>query len=172
MDRRQFVAVVAGARFASGESARPHIDRIDLFDAGAGGYFTYRIPGIVTTRKGTILAYCEARNPTASDWGNIDLVLRRSLDSGRTWLPPQRLPKIAGPHHKNPAALAQKLADPGWITYDNPVAIADRRTGILHFLFCYEYLRVFHTQSGDEGATFAAPVEITECFEEFRPKYD
>jgi sialidase-1 len=32
--------------------------RADLFTAGTGGYAIYRIPGIVVTKKGTVLVYC------------------------------------------------------------------------------------------------------------------
>src|SRR5688572_26769736 len=57
----------------------------DLFSAGEGGYALYRIPGVVVTTKGTVLAYCEARKNSASDWGHIDVMMRRSADGGRTW---------------------------------------------------------------------------------------
>jgi sialidase-1 len=172
-DRRRFLTMLAALPPAAAKVFATAIEGTDLFESGAGGHAAYRIPGIIRTPKGTLLAYCEARNPTASDWGNIDLLLRRSADGGKTWLPPQNLPKITGPHRKNPAALAQKLADESWVTYNNPVAIADRhRNGIVHILFCYEYMRAFYTRSEDEGATFAPPVEITGCFEGFRASYD
>jgi sialidase-1 len=118
------------------------------------------------------LAYCEARNPTASDWGNIDLLLRRSVDCGKTWLPPPNVPKVAGPHRTNPAAPGRKLTDERWVTYNNPVAVADRSGDGAHFLFCLESMRAFYTRSGDGGATFEPPIEITDCFEGFRANYD
>ena len=51
----------------------------DLFEAGSEGYRLYRIPGIVVTKKGTVLAYCEARKGDG-DWGPIDVMMRRSTD--------------------------------------------------------------------------------------------
>ena len=39
----------------------PGPEKTDLFESNTGGYALYRIPGIVATRKGTLLAYCEAR---------------------------------------------------------------------------------------------------------------
>ncbi len=57
---------------------------VDVWTAGEGGYAMYRIPGLVVTAKGTLLAYCEARQ-AAGDWGNIDLLVRRSTDGGATW---------------------------------------------------------------------------------------
>ena len=70
---------------------------------------------------------------------------------------------------KNPAAVAKKLglgAGAG-VTYNNPVAIADRN-GAVHFLFCVEYMRAFYMRSDDDGKTFSKPVEITAAFAGFR----
>src|SRR5262245_43733256 len=41
--------------------AEPFLEKTDLFEAGKDGYALYRIPGVVVTTKGTVLAYCEAR---------------------------------------------------------------------------------------------------------------
>ena len=48
-------------------AATPFNERQDLFVAGQGGYALYHIPSLVVTKQGTILAWCEARNP-GSDW--------------------------------------------------------------------------------------------------------
>ena len=146
--------------------------RIDLFESGSGGYALYRIPGIVVTAKGTLLAYAEARKSDRGDWGPIDIMLRRSTDGGKTWSPQQMIARVAGEHRKNPVALAQKLANPSDVTYNNPVAIADRKPGVVHFVFCQEYMRAFYMRSDDDGVTFGAPVEITAAFDQFRPEYD
>src|SRR4051812_50183981 len=111
------------------------VERVDVFTADAGGYKLYRIPGVVVTAKGTVLAYCEARRSDRGDWGTIDILLRRSTDGGKTWSEPRRVADVEGPKAKNPVALAQKLAAEGEVTYNNPVAIPDRN-GAVHFLFC------------------------------------
>lgn len=148
------------------------MEQQDLFRAGTGGYALYRIPGIVATRNGTLLAYCEARRTGKSDWDSIDLLLRRSTDDGRTWDQPRKPFTVEGPKVKNPVALEKKLAGPDDVTYHNPAAIADRKPGLVHFLFCLEYARCFYARSRDYGRTWSRPVEITSAFDRFRPEYD
>ena len=152
-------------------AAAPFLDKVDLFTAGEEGYKLYRIPGLVVTKRGTVLAYCEARKSDRGDWGQIDILMRRSTDGGKTWGPRTKLADVPGPKSKNPVAIAQKLATPGEITYNNPLAIADAN-GSVHFLFCLEYARCFYLRSDDDGATFTPPVELTAAFDKFRPEYD
>lgn len=153
-------------------AADPFLEKIDLFESGQDGYFLYRIPGIVVTKSGTVLAYCEARKNSGLDWDHIDIMLRRSTDGGKTWAPRQKLVDMPGPFERNPAAVKQKLAKPGERTLNNPVAIVDQKTGAVHFLFCLDYGRCFHIQSDDDGKTFSRPVEITPAFDKFKSDYD
>lgn len=146
--RRPFILLLAlalGGTLAveavSQDAAVPQ--KTDLFEAGQAGYALYRIPGLIATPKGTLLAYCEARKNASGDWGQIDLMLRRSTDGGQSWEAPRRLvepPAVP----KNPVAAAQGLGKAGEVTLNNPVAIADRKTGAVHFLYCVEYLSLIH----------------------------
>jgi sialidase-1 len=150
-------------------AAEPVLEKQVVFEAGSGGYFTYRIPGLIVTDKGTLIAYCEGRRTSASDWGAIDLLYRRSADGGKTWSDPKKFDVGAG-FEKNPVAVNLKLGKFPDITINNPVMVADK--GVVHFLYCVEYMRCFYTRSEDDGKTFAPPIEITETFEALRPAYD
>ncbi|MCI0704613.1 MAG: glycoside hydrolase [Planctomycetia bacterium] len=157
------LALLAFASSVSGAEA----EKIDLFHAGKGGYTIYRIPGIVVTKSGTVLAYCEARKST-SDWGTIDILLRRSADGGKTWVEPKKIADVPGPKQRNPVALEKKLGAKDDVTYNNPVMIADK-SGAVHFLFCLEYMRCFYSRSDDDGKTWTKPTEITEStFDPFK----
>ncbi len=151
-------------------AAEPSISRTPLFEGGEGGYKLYRIPGIVVTKTGTILAYCEARKFTGGDWDTIDVELRRSIDGGRTFSPPEVIAHVTVPITRSPVAIERKQGQLTDVTYNNPVAIPDRN-GLVHFLFCIDYMRVFYMRSTDDGKTFTPPVEITAAFDQFRPEY-
>ncbi len=151
-------------------AAEPVLEKINVFESGTDGYAAYRIPGIVVTQRGTVLAYCEARRGRG-DWDAIDIMLRRSTDGGRTWSETRKIADVPGPKVKNTVAPAKRRAGEQEVTYNNPVAIVDR-SGAVHFLFCLEYARCFYLRSDDDGATWSAPVEITATFDRFRPAYD
>lgn len=171
--RRQFItaAIMALPVATLAQSDQPpFLEKLDLFEADTGGYKLYRIPGIVVTKKGTVLAYCEARK-TSSDWSTIDLMLRRSTDGGKTWDSPRKIAEVEGPKRRNPVALERNQGRPDDVTYNNPVAIVDHKTGAVHFLFCLEYERCFYLRSDDDGVTVTKPVEITQTFEAFRARY-
>ena len=140
-----------------------------VFNEGERGYPTFRIPALAVTSSGAVLAFCEAR--TGGDWSQIEIVGRRSTDEGQTWSPIMKIADVPGVHAKNPAALRQRGVKSGEITYNNPLVIADREQGTVHFLFCLEYARCFYQRSEDLGRTYSPPVEITSTLEKFRPEY-
>jgi sialidase-1 len=164
------VLSLLGAGLPVLRAAAPAFARQDLFVAGQGGYALYHIPSLTVTRAGTVLAWCEARNP-GSDWSQIDFRLRRSTDDGKTWSEPRTILQVDNPKPKNPAALRLKSTNPDHVTYNNGVLIPDR-DGAVHAVFCLEYMRAFYARSTDEGVTWSKPVEITATFEAFRAQYD
>ena len=128
-----------------------------LFSAADGAYHTYRIPALVVSATGAVLAFCEGRRDSARDAGEIDLLLRRSQDGGQTF----------GPQ-------VVVATQPGW-TCGNPAPLLDEHTGTLWLLFCKNRADgdenlicqgkaprlVWQTHSLDDGATWSVPIEIT-----------
>jgi sialidase-1 len=122
-------------------------DSVDVFTAGEDGYHTYRIPAMVVTNAGTILAFAEGRKNSAADHGDVDLVLKRSVDGGRSW---------------EPMRMIYEEGDTERITIGNPVPVVDRNTGTIWLLFCRDNERVFVGHSTDDGMTWSPRREITE----------
>lgn len=133
---------------------------VDVFARGRGGYHTYRIPAIVSTQRGTLLAFCEGRKSGSGDAGNIDMLLSRSSDGGATWSP------------------AKVIWDDGGNTCGNPAPVVDRQTGTVWLLMTWnlgtdherdimagssrDVRHVFVTSSQDDGVTWAEPRKISE----------
>lgn len=132
----------------------------DLFVSGTNGYHTYRIPALLPAANGTLLAFCEGRKSGRSDSGDIDLLVKRSQDSGRTW------------------SRQQIVWDDGGNTCGNPCPVVDRTTGVIWLLMTWNHgqdregaikkntgkdtRRVFVTCSNDNGLTWSQPREITD----------
>jgi sialidase-1 len=139
------VLLIAGSTHplqAQGEPASL-LEQQPLFEAGEGGYHCYRIPALVVTRAGTVLAFAEARKNSCSDHGDIDLVLRRSEDDGQSW------------------SERRIVADDGARTMGNPCPLVDRTTGTIWLPFCRDNRRILVTKSSDDGRTWSKPVDIT-----------
>ncbi|HLO46198.1 MAG TPA: sialidase family protein [Leadbetterella sp.] len=56
-----------------------------IFISGTEGYRSFRIPAIVAAKNGCLIAFAEGRVNNAGDFGNIDLVMRKSCDNGKSW---------------------------------------------------------------------------------------
>src|SRR5688572_8616574 len=97
--------------------AGPTVQKISLFTAGDAGYAAYRIPAIVVTPQQTVLVAAEGRKNDRGDWGLIDLFVRRSLDSGRTWEPARPLvtqQDLPADIRWNPATTGKAERPPGF----------------------------------------------------------
>jgi sialidase-1 len=130
-----------------------------LYKAGEEGYKCFRIPAIVRTVKGTILAFAEARKNNCSDAGDIDLVVKRSEDGGKTW------------------GKLQVVWDDDENTCGNPAPVVEQKTGKVLLLATWnlgtdherdiisktstDTRRVFKLSSSDDGLTWSTAQEIT-----------
>jgi sialidase-1 len=139
-------------------NAAPLHENVDAFTAGQDGVHTYRIPGVVVSEKGTILAFCEARRQSLDDGSPTDVVLKRSFDDGRTFQPMQTLVK-GGIHYlrlPEPDVKVEAIMD--------PCPLVDRTNGTI-WLSCTQYLnrklsKNMLLKSTDDGATWSEPIDV------------
>ena len=124
------------------------IFRKDILKRNEGGYHTYRIPTMVITAKGTVLLFCEGRKTSRRDHGDVDLIMTRSMDGGRTWSKHKLIHEEGG-------------NDP--IRVGNPCPIIEHDGKTIHLLFtrgggeCF-----FHTKSVNEGLTWSPLVKSSD----------
>ena len=152
-----------------------------VFESGKDNHIYFRIPAITETKKGTLLAFCEARNTKAdfyvghqsqfegisvyqpgdsNDTGDIDLVLKRSTDGGASW------------------GKMITLFDDGNNVCGNPAPVVDWSTGRIWLFWCWQKCasqpsnifpsildghnrRVLYSYSDDDGLTWSTPVDMT-----------
>ena len=115
-----------------------------MFESSDNIYTDYRIPAIVITPSGEIyVAYeCRAGN---SDWASIDLRVQKSNDGGCSFT---EVLLLQGNGH----------------TLNNPLLIAGE--GVIHFIYCLDYSRVFHLCSNDGGLHWRQAGELTNLFDD------
>eukprot|EP00854_Cymbomonas_tetramitiformis_P005518 gene5518-6692_t len=144
-------------------------------DAVGTNISCFRIPAIVQTSSGTILAFAEARgrfnhpwyNDTCADCSSLGIALKRSVDGGQTWstlmwaVPPNFGAGAAGPHRNSGG---------------NPVAVwdAQRKRVLLHFVrgvsatgSCLPGNSNWQVASEDEGVTWGPPYDISKFLGNF-----
>lgn len=131
-----------------------------IFTGGQNGYHTYRIPALAVTNRGnTVLAFCEGRKKGTGDTGNIDLLLKRSTDHGKSW------------------SQQQVIWDDQTNTCGNPCVVVDRDTGTIWLFSTWnrgddhereiiagtskDTRRIFVMKSTDDGVTWSPPRQIT-----------
>ncbi|KFG72696.1 sialidase family protein [Streptomyces mutabilis] len=125
-------------------------------DQDPGGYACFRIPAIVRTTEGTLLAFAEGRVLDCGDAGDIDIVVKRSTDGGRTWSP------------------LRVVNEGGGDTHGNPAPVVDRATGRVLLVETYNEgrtdggncavpcARTPHLQySDDDGRTWSTPRDLS-----------
>lgn len=141
------------------DSPKEKLNYETLFKKGEHGYACYRIPAVVVTNSGSILAFAEARKKSCSDTGNIDLVMRKSIDNGLTW------------------SDLKVIWDDGLNVCGNPAPVVDEDTGDIHLLSTWNHgadhesriidetskftREVYHIVSNDDGDNWSVPRNIT-----------
>ena len=130
-----------------------------VFTAGKDGYHTYRIPSVIRTDSGALIAFCEGRKESRSDSGLIEILTKKSFDMGESW------------------SENQILASDNVNTFGNCCPVADKKSGRIHAVCNFniggiheEEIRrgegsreCFHLYSDNEGDTWSVPRNIT-CY--------
>lgn len=136
--------ILTGA--AIGRAAEAEITKVPVFTAGKEGYHTYRIPSLIVAGNGDVLAICEGRKTGRGDHGDLDLILKRSEDGGRSWGRIELIYEEGGDEK---------------ITIGNPCPVVEKASGTIWMPFCRNNDDVLMTHSTDHGKTWTKPVDIT-----------
>jgi sialidase-1 len=118
-----------------------------VFKGGEGGYSCVRIPAILTTAKGTLIAFGEGRMFTCADNTKKDLVYKRSLDNGKTW---SNIQVIHGGNSTNGSYSGYRNVVPIQLKYNQRILVP----------FCRDNLTIMQSYSDDDGVTFSPPQMI------------
>jgi sialidase-1 len=173
MKRVSLVAVLLVPVLMTSARCEPLITHSDVFVSGQDGYKMYRIPAIETAPDGSLLAFAEARKYSAGDPGygkqDIDLVLKRSTDSGRTW------------------SAMRVIEDPGELwSAANPATVVDRQTKRVWLLYLRskperstdtsragtDDMQTIARWSADNGLTWSEPIDLTKVARDYNdPKW-
>jgi len=134
-----------------GEIGDEHIIPL-VFEGGTEGYACYRVCTMVNTHEETLLAFCEGRLNSCDDEGDIDLVMKRSTDGGKTWGTLQVLENDGANPCKNPCpvVLPSGRILLVWCWNKSIPSEKDRTTR-----------EVYVTYSDDDGVTWAKSRNIT-----------
>jgi len=151
--RPALVGFFAVALSVRAQQQEPALTVTPVFAAAKLGYDTTRIPALVRTDHGTLLAFCEGRSGPGGDWARISIIERRSPDDGKSWDDVRVVAKSTG----GPVSNATPLVE---------------RDGTVLLLYQRDYSRCYLCESKDEGASWSAPRDITAVFEQFRPEYN
>ena len=154
------VAVITTLPIGVADELPDGVTKVPLFTPGADGYPTFRMEALAVSTKGTILAFTEGRKGGSGVHGDVDLMLRRSFDGGKTWGP------------------VQIAIDNGPNTVCYPTPLVDRETGKIWLAMCMyqapahqgtiargdppDTCHTWISHSNDDGASWAEPIEITE----------
>lgn len=128
-----------------------------LWSVTDSSHNNFRIPSIIVTKKNTILAFAEGRE--AGDSGNIDILLKRSTDNGKSW------------------SKQTTVWNDGENTCGNPCPVIDQNTGRIYLFMTWnlgsdhedkiiqkqskDSRKPYMTYSDDDGLTWSIPKNLT-----------
>ena len=131
-----------------------------VFESGKEGHKSYRIPAVIKIPGNKLLAFCEGRVNGAGDFGDINIVMKRSTDNGKTWSSLSTIVDADSLQAGNPAPVVD-LSDPAYPkgriflfynTGNNHEGEVRKGKGLRE---------VWYVTSVDGGITWSTPTNIT-----------
>ena len=148
------IAIIAGFQ------VNAQVKDVPVFVSGSDGHKSYRIPAIISLPDGELLAIAEGRVHGAGDFGDINIVMKRSSDKGKTWGALQTIVDADTLQAGNPAPVVD-LTDPA---YPKGRIFLFYNTGNNHegeVRKGHGLREVWYITSTDGGATWSEAVNIT-----------
>src|SRR5438093_658497 len=163
------------------EPSPPAPPFVPVFVAGQQGYACYRIPALVATTNGTLIAVADGRVSNCRDIPNaIDLVCKRSLNQGRTWTPLQVIANYGKGTNStdvypaygltnavrhvaagDAALLLDRTNGRVWVLYDNGAYVSGQHND--------RALKLELRHTDDDGLTWSAPIDVEAKNRDLRP---
>jgi len=133
----------------------------DVFTSGAEGYASIRIPAVMVTKAGSVLAFAEGRQ-RAADQAENDIVMKRSTDGGRTWSALRMLHDDGTNSLNNPTVVQERESGRIFLWYQRiPGHLKEHSKETATGLDGPDIYRNFILTSDDDGATWSPPLDVT-----------
>ena len=130
----------------------------DVFWRGMNGVNAYRIPSVVTSQNGVLIAICEARKNTPADMSATKIVVRRSIDKGKTWQEMQTIIDVGDDAAMDPTAVVDEITGKIWVFYEVfPAGWSSNPVAGLEYPSCLQWCMY----SKDDGKNWSEPINIT-----------
>ena len=162
MPKIRAIALAAAVWLVIAGIERSIFSQTDVFREGDNGVHTYRIPALIETQKGVLIAVADARHDSDRDLpGNISLVMRRSFDTGKNWEPARTIQKVKEGGVGDASLLLDRSTGRVWcfFNYGPPgigfmTAKPGAKTGPTT-------LQLHAIHSDDDGATWSEAVDLS-----------
>lgn len=156
---RQLITIFCLAISFSSSAQAQTVKMVNVFESGKEGYASFRIPALLTTKQGTVLAFAEGRE-VSSDHAANDIVLKRSEDAGLSWSELEVIAEDGDNSLNNPQVVQEQETGRIILMYQRfPEGIHERE--VVPGLEGDEICRSFVMYSDDDGKSWSMPRDIT-----------